>query len=373
MSEGVLPAAEVKCANERADEIWVPTKYHSQIFKRSGVSKPRLTVIPESVDVDFFDPNAEDLMAVACQPGSLLLLDGGGGGGGGGGSKTSSASDELSAPAAAAAGLSRGVYTGTLSNTPHCQRWLQPPPLWRKLPKARNGLAALLTSWRNVTANTGGMLPLDRHRESPPPDGGSGASGGSGSVTASVVPRRYVFLSVFKWEWRKGWDVLLNAYWGEFDRDDDQVVLRLRTFKPHWEAGHENIADWLKDAAAQRGTTVERLPPVEVVQRELSREELRWLYAASDAFVLPTRGEGWCLPAMEAMSMALPVILTNASGTTEYLTRKNSLPLGFTSTHADGKVRLLLLRLLLLRLLLLRLLLPLPPCFFYLLDWLPAS
>ena len=69
--------------------------------------------------------------------------------------------------------------------------------------------------------------------------------------------------------------------------------------------------------------------------------------------------------------MALPVILTNASGTTEYLTRKNSLPLGFTSTHADGKVRLLLLRLLLLRLLLLRLLLPLPPCFFYLLDWHP--
>ena len=74
------------------------------------------------------------------------------------------------------------------------------------------------------------------------------------------------------------------------------------------------------------------------MQRELSREELRWLYAASDAFVLPTRGEGWCLPAMEAMSMALPVILTNASGTTEYLTRKNSLPLGFTRTHADGKV-----------------------------------
>ena len=36
--------------------------------------------------------------------------------------------------------------------------------------------------------------------------------------------------------------------------------------------------------------------------------------------------------------MALPVILTNASGTTEYLTRKNSLPLGFTRTHADGKV-----------------------------------
>ena len=44
----------------------------------------------------------------------------------------------------------------------------------------------------------------------------------------------------------------------------------------------------------------------------MSREELRWLYASADAFVLPTRGEGWCLPAMEAMAMSLPVILSAA-------------------------------------------------------------
>lgn len=29
------------------------------------------------------------------------------------------------------------------------------------------------------------------------------------------------------------------------------------------------------------------------------------LYKACDAFVLPTRGEGWGLPVMEAMSMAM--------------------------------------------------------------------
>ena len=83
------------------------------------------------------------------------------------------------------------------------------------------------------------------------------------NMAAEAMPekRRYAFLSVFKWEWRKGWDVLLNAYWGEFSIND-LVVLRLRTFKPHWEAGHEQIYDWLKDAAAQRGTTLQRLPPV---------------------------------------------------------------------------------------------------------------
>ena len=52
-----------------------------------------------------------------------------------------------------------------------------------------------------------------------------------------------MFLSVFKWEWRKGWDLLLRGYWDEFSAADD-VVLRLRTFKPHWESGHEKIINW---------------------------------------------------------------------------------------------------------------------------------
>ena len=31
----------------------------------------------------------------------------------------------------------------------------------------------------------------------------------------------YKFLSVFKWEFRKGWDVLLSAFLTEFTADDD--------------------------------------------------------------------------------------------------------------------------------------------------------
>lgn len=41
------------------------------------------------------------------------------------------------------------------------------------------------------------------------------------------------------------------------------------------------------------------------------------LLRASDCFVLPSRGEGWGMPATEAMSMGLPVIVTNWSGTAD--------------------------------------------------------
>ena len=40
---------------------------------------------------------------------------------------------------------------------------------------------------------------------------------------------------------------------------------------------------------------------------------------AADAFVLPSRGEGWGRPHVEAMAMGLPVIATNWSGPTAYL------------------------------------------------------
>ena len=247
MSEGILPAAEVRCANERADEIWVPTKYHSRIFKRSGVSKPRVTVIPESVDVDFFNPDAVDLMTLACHPGVTTLAE----------QQNATASSAKAEGGDVAAELPRGRYTGEQSSTAYCQRWLRPPPMWLRLPKAENGLAALLPSWR--TAAVSGLLPLDPYRvaRSSSADGGDRSS----TVQAAQGSRPYAFLSVFKWEWRKGWDVLLNAYWGEFTKSDN-VVLRLRTFKPHWEPGHENIIDWLKVAATQRGKTLGKLPPV---------------------------------------------------------------------------------------------------------------
>lgn len=51
------------------------------------------------------------------------------------------------------------------------------------------------------------------------------------------------------------------------------------------------------------------------------------LYASADAFVLPSRGEGWGRPTVEAMAMGLPVIATNWSGATAFLDESVGYPL----------------------------------------------
>ena len=67
-----------------------------------------------------------------------------------------------------------------------------------------------------------------------------------------------------------------------------------------------------------------QLPCVEVHVDMIPVTEMPRLYASADAFVLPTRGEGFGLPIIEAMAMGLPTIATNFSGQTEFMREQNS-------------------------------------------------
>ena len=91
-----------------------------------------------------------------------------------------------------------------------------------------------------------------------------------------------------------------HRYWSEFKMSkvspgkpsaNFPVLLRLRTYVPHWEAGPRQVRVWLEQHAKRKYPrhTLKDLPPIEVFEQELSRHELRALYASSDAFVLPTK------------------------------------------------------------------------------------
>lgn len=135
----------------------------------------------------------------------------------------------------------------------------------------------------------------------------------------------FVFFSSFKWERRKGWDILLRNFWSEFSVSDG-VVLLLQTYVPATEIGTRSIRRRLEDfAQAEFGCKLSGLPPVVLVEeltetenKLLSRRDARDIMASVHAFVLPTRGEGWGLPIAEAMAMEVPVIVTNYSGPTEF-------------------------------------------------------
>lgn len=131
--------------------------------------------------------------------------------------------------------------------------------------------------------------------------------------------RRFKFLSVFDWSIRKGWDILLRAYFESFTAEDD-VSLVLKISKINEPAAQvRQIVNEMRKAHGYKQS-----PHIMMIEDRLSEEEMIQLYAACDAFVLPTRGEGWGRPFMEAMALEVPVIGTKWSGHLEFMNDTNS-------------------------------------------------
>ncbi|HLK56045.1 MAG TPA: glycosyltransferase, partial [Chthonomonadaceae bacterium] len=134
---------------------------------------------------------------------------------------------------------------------------------------------------------------------------------------------RFVFLSVFDWTRHKGWDVLLRAFLEGFEGHED-VTLVLKVWSTMGYDAAAIQAQAQQFVKATLGLDLASDRRVRFVNEKLSRQELLALYQASDAFVLPSRGEGWGRPYLEAMACGLPTIGTNWSGNTAFMTPENS-------------------------------------------------
>ena len=121
--------------------------------------------------------------------------------------------------------------------------------------------------------------------------------------TARKPIRRFLHLSsCFE---RKGIDLLLAAWAKAFPGRND-VELVIKTFpNPH---------NRIEARVAELRASHPRAAPIEIVNRDAERDEMPAFYADADAMVLPSRGEGYNLPALEAMAAGLPLIVTGHGG-----------------------------------------------------------
>ncbi|WP_135548951.1 glycosyltransferase [Paenibacillus cymbidii] len=133
---------------------------------------------------------------------------------------------------------------------------------------------------------------------------------------------RFVFISNFEWVERKGYDILIRAYLEEFT-NDDPVLLVIKSYDgsnydPHGVKLHQYYQDTMTQIRKSNP------PAMEFVTRNIRYEEMPSFYTAGSCYVIATRGEGWNLPALEAMSSGIPVITTNWSAHLDFLHERNS-------------------------------------------------
>jgi glycosyltransferase involved in cell wall biosynthesis len=108
---------------------------------------------------------------------------------------------------------------------------------------------------------------------------------------------------------RKGVDVLLAAFARAFRRGDAvELVIK----------GFPNPHNDVEERVATLRATDPDAAEIVLINRDLDAAAMLDLYRQADAMVLPTRGEGFNLPAAEAMAARLPLIVTGFGGQQDF-------------------------------------------------------
>lgn len=131
---------------------------------------------------------------------------------------------------------------------------------------------------------------------------------------------RFVFLSCFELIPRKNCDLLIEAFYEEFSTGEP-VELVIKAFENwgRYDPRGSRIADILQSIQKKCPGSASVTLKTELVPYS----ELPSLYREADCYISASRGEGWNLPAMEAMACGIPAIAFNWSGHTEFLSHAN--------------------------------------------------
>ena len=124
--------------------------------------------------------------------------------------------------------------------------------------------------------------------------------------------KRFKFLFLGGTLWRKGIDVLLEAFRTTFSKNDDVslIVKDMGTDSFYQGQGAEGTIRAIRNDPAA--------PELVYMQEMLSDADMPRLLAACDCLVHPYRGEGFALPVLEAMACGLPVITTEGGSTDDF-------------------------------------------------------
>jgi glycosyltransferase involved in cell wall biosynthesis len=153
------------------------------------------------------------------------------------------------------------------------------------------------------------------------------------NVQPTVVRDKFTFLYFASWKRRKGWEVLLNAYF-EYFKQSDNVQLLIKTDKI-------NVADSDIEKIKLQHKNKKDLPEILLERRIYNNVELPNFLKSAHCLVMPTLGEGFGLPALQCMALKIPVIVTNFSGCQDYASEETSFliePAGFIMEQSMDQI-----------------------------------
>lgn len=138
---------------------------------------------------------------------------------------------------------------------------------------------------------------------------------------------RTVFYNICQLSAKKGLDLLLRSYYAAFADRPDDVLLVLKTYINMRDRRDERkqVINFINSIKQGCNLPIEKWPPVKVITGVMSDEDVQRLHAMGGVYVNSSRGEGFCLPAFEAMAHGNTVISSMTGGMREYVSPETAL------------------------------------------------
>lgn len=138
------------------------------------------------------------------------------------------------------------------------------------------------------------------------------------AASQNAAPGETHFFATGKFEMRKGYDFLAAVFAQAF-RPEDPVRLTLHAWNTFLDDAYNAVwVNFFKNTPMADRVVISR-------ERFANQSSLSDLMATADCGVFLSRAEGWNLGLLEMMAMGKPVIATNYSGHTEFVTPANAL------------------------------------------------
>ena len=123
----------------------------------------------------------------------------------------------------------------------------------------------------------------------------------------------FTFYSIGNGE-RKNFEALILAFYLEFARNEP-VELLIKT------SNNLSLSEYISKLGIYKN--IEQYKPIHLVNQYLSEEQLINLHQTCDCFIMPSRGEAWCRPALDALGYGNTPIVTANTGMIDFINDKN--------------------------------------------------
>lgn len=143
---------------------------------------------------------------------------------------------------------------------------------------------------------------------------------------------KFRFLAVGKYEERKGYTQLFDAFKRSFYNNSDvELIIKADCFA-NIEPKKQRLMATIKEL---------NISNIKIADGEYKINDMVNLYNSCDCFVYPSRAEGWGLPLIEAIACGLPVMSTSYSGQQEFLSYINGyfMPLDYKMVQIEQEFK----------------------------------